>query len=51
MHGEKRQEWERLCQLAADEQDPDKLMQLIGRIDQLLEEKEHRLKQQRQSCK
>jgi hypothetical protein len=48
MRGEKREEWKRLCQLAADEQDADKLMELIGRITELLDEKEERLKRQRQ---
>jgi len=48
MQGEKREEWQRLCQLAADEQDADKLMELIHRINQLLQEKEDRLQHQRQ---
>jgi len=48
MRGEKREEWERLCRWAADEQDGTKLMGLIERINQLLEAKEDRLKQQRQ---
>ena len=43
MRGEKREEWEQLCRLAADEQDADKLMELIERFNQLLEEKEERL--------
>jgi hypothetical protein len=29
MRGEKREEWQRLCRLAADEQDSHKLMELI----------------------
>ncbi|HEY4661794.1 MAG TPA: hypothetical protein VIG91_09845 [Terriglobales bacterium] len=33
-----------LCEQAAVEQDPDKLMDLIKQINQLLEEKERRLK-------
>ena len=45
MKGEKRDEWEQLCKLAADEQDPDRLMELIAEINRLLEEKELRLKQ------
>jgi hypothetical protein len=49
MRGEQREEWERLCQLAADEQDPHELMVLIRRITQLLDEKEARLKRQQQS--
>jgi len=47
MQGEKREEWQRLCRLAADEQDADKLMELIKEITRLLEEKEERLKRQR----
>lgn len=49
MQGERRETWERLCQMAADEKDPDRLMELIEQINQLLEEKEKRLQQQRQS--
>ncbi len=48
MQGEKRETWERLCQMAADEQDPHRLMELIEQINTLLEEKEKRLQQQRQ---
>jgi len=29
--------WMRLCELAAEEKDPNKLMALIGEIDRLLE--------------
>ena len=47
MQGEKLEEWQRLCRLAADEQDADKLMELIKEITRLLEEKEERLKRQR----
>ncbi len=49
MQGEKRQRWEELCRMAVDEQDPDRLMQLVEQITTLLEEKEKRLQQQRQS--
>jgi hypothetical protein len=49
MRGEKRERWEQLCKLAADEQDPDRLMKLIEEINRLLEEKEDRLKQRRSS--
>jgi hypothetical protein len=41
--GEKKEVWMHLCEQAAIEQDPDKLMDLIKQINQLLEEKEHRL--------
>ena len=44
MKGEKREIWMHLCEQAAVEQDPDKLMDLIKQINQLLEEKERRLK-------
>ena len=39
-----REEWMELCEQAAEEQDSAKLMQLISRINQLLEAKERRLK-------
>ena len=45
MKGEKRELWTHLCEQAAVEQDPDKLMDLIKQINQLLDEKERRLKQ------
>jgi hypothetical protein len=44
LKGEKREIWMHLCEQAAVEQDPDKLMDLIKEINQLLEEKERRLK-------
>jgi hypothetical protein len=39
-----REEWMELCERAAKEQDPEKLMQLIAQINQLLEAKERTLK-------
>lgn len=39
-----REKWMHLCELAAKEQNPDKLMELIAEITRLLEEKEKRLK-------
>ena len=48
MKGEKREYWMQLCEQAANEQDPDKLMELIRQIDALLQEKEDRLKRQAQ---
>ena len=36
--------WKALCAQAAEEQDPDKLLQLVREINRLLEEKEARLK-------
>jgi hypothetical protein len=48
LQGEKREHWEQLCKQAADEQDPEKLMELVNEIYRLLDEKEQRLKQQKQ---
>ena len=45
MKGEKKEKWMQLCEHAANEQDPDKLMELVREINRLLEEKERRLKQ------
>jgi hypothetical protein len=45
MKGETLQEWERLCKQAAVEQDPEKLLELVKRINFLLEQKEQRLLQ------
>lgn len=36
--------WKALCGQAAEEQDPEKLLQLVKEINRLLEEKEARLK-------
>jgi hypothetical protein len=44
MKGEKKEQWMRLCEQAATEQDADKLMELVREINRLLEEKEERLK-------
>lgn len=41
---ENREKWMELCERASTEQDPEKLMQLIAQINQLLEAKERRLK-------
>jgi hypothetical protein len=46
MQGEKAQQWRSLCEQAAIEQDPEKLMWLVAEINRLLDEKEQRLKQQ-----
>ena len=43
MKGEVKERWMRLCEQAALEQDPEKLMQLVVEINRLLEEKEQRL--------
>jgi len=47
MQGETREHWHRLCEQAANEKAPERLMALIEEIDQLLEAKEQRLQQQR----
>lgn len=39
-----RERWLELAELAANEQDPDKLMLIVREIDQLLQEKENRLR-------
>jgi hypothetical protein len=44
LKGEKKEIWMQLCERAAIEQNPDKLMELIKEINRLLEEKERRLK-------
>jgi hypothetical protein len=44
-----RELWMELCAQAADEQDPQKLMQLVDQINQLLEQKEARLLRSRSS--
>jgi hypothetical protein len=41
---EKLERWKILCEMAANEQDPKKLIELITEINQLLEAKERRLK-------
>ncbi len=41
---ENREKWMELCARAAQEQDPEKLMELIAQINQLLDAKERRLK-------
>ena len=46
MKGEKRERWMRLCEQAANEQDTQKLLELVREINRLLEEKEQRLRQE-----
>lgn len=43
MEGEARERWLSLCQQAASEQDPERLMELVIEINRLLEAKERRL--------
>jgi len=47
LQGETKERWWLLCEQAAVEQDPDRLLQLVREIDQLLNEKQERLKQKR----
>ena len=42
-----REEWMKLCEQAAAEQDTERLLELIGKINQMLDEKEMRLKRER----
>jgi hypothetical protein len=44
MIGDKKEKYLQLCEQAANEQDPAKLMELVSEIDRLLAEKEQRLK-------
>jgi hypothetical protein len=45
MKGEKLEQWRQLCELAALEQDPERLLALVKEINRLLDEKEQRLRQ------
>jgi len=45
MKGEKLEQWRQLCELAAVEQDPEKLLALVKEINRLLDVKEKRLRQ------
>jgi hypothetical protein len=47
MQGENAERWRMLCERAATEQDPARLMELVREINRLLEEKEQRLQEQR----
>lgn len=51
MQGETKERWQELCEQAAVEQDPKKLLALTGEINRLLLEKEERLKDFRSSHK
>jgi hypothetical protein len=43
MKGETRELWWHLCEQAANEQDPQKLMELVHEINRLLDEKQQRI--------
>ena len=47
MEDETKERWYQLCQLAAVEQDPERLVALAQEISRLLEEKEESIKQKR----
>ena len=44
MKGATRERWQQLCEQAAVEQDPEKMLALITEINRLLSEKEERLR-------
>ena len=50
MEGEKRERWMRLCVEVADEQDSNRLLELISEIDRLLHEQEMRLRKVRREA-
>jgi hypothetical protein len=47
MRGESGERWRVLCEQAALERDPEKLLELTAEINRLLQEKEDRLKRSR----
>ncbi len=47
MKGEVKERWIQLCEQAAVEQDPERLIGLVQEIDRMLEEKEQRLLRER----
>jgi hypothetical protein len=47
MEGEIPENWNDLCAQVAKEQDPDRLMELVTQINQLLEDKERRLQRKK----
>jgi hypothetical protein len=51
MQGEIKERWRELCEQAAEEQDHNKLMELIEEINSLLEAKQQRLSGQEQEAK
>ena len=44
MKGQTKERWQALCEQAADEKDPARLVQLADEINRLLTDKEERLK-------
>ena len=51
MEGEKRERWMRLCVEVADEQDSNRLLELISEINRLTHEKEMRLRNVRREAR
>jgi len=49
MEGPNKERWFQLCQQAAVERDPAKMLELITEINNLLEEKEKRLEEERKA--
>lgn len=49
MRGETGERWRKLCEQAAIEQDPEKLLELTREINRLLDEKEARLKREKET--
>ena len=47
MQGKQKEQWLQLCEQAAVEKDPQKLLVLVDKINQMLDEKEGRLRMQR----
>jgi len=46
MIGENEERWRKLCEAAAKEQDSERLLDLVRQINQMLDDKERRLKGQ-----
>jgi hypothetical protein len=44
MIGENEERWRKLCEAASKEQDSDRLLELVRKISQMLEDKETRLR-------
>jgi hypothetical protein len=49
LQGKTKERWLELCEQAADEQEPGKLLELISEINRLLQEKEDHLKRRSNS--
>ena len=47
MEGEEKESWMELCELAAKEQDPAKLLEVVQEINRILEKREARLREKR----